>query len=283
MIVKEKAIEKENIRKESTQTIGESKSFFTINYTNFAKGVAVLILLFHHLGIEPGLNFFNNSAIGYNIALQCKVCVSIFVILSGYGLNTSFNSKVKEDKCGLKSIKFTLKHLFKLLMNYWIIYLIFVSIGHFTGLRTINEVYGLNSLYSNIFFDFFGLADFAKTPIYNVTWWFMSLIIIFYILFPFLKLLLKKAPTLYILVIFVLGKIVTFEYYPAFNTYILSFGLGMLLSEYLVFDRIRKLQKNRIETIIASIILLIIGFYTRYKFGELYDTLAAFSVIVFCN
>lgn len=260
----------------------EKNSFFTKQYTNIAKGVAVLLLLFHHLGLNPELNLFNPNDILYKLAEQCKVCVAIFIILSGYGLNASFNKKINEKPYCVKTIKFSIRHLFKLMLSYWIIFSIFVLFGHFTGMRNINEIYG-ESLLKNIFIDFLGVADFFKTPTYNATWWFMSLIIILYIIFPILKILLKRVPVLLILSTLCITQFNLFGFYPNLNTYLFAFCLGMFLSEFFVFDKIKNIHKTKVEEIISAIIILILGLYTRYKLGGVFDTFAAFSIICFCN
>jgi uncharacterized membrane protein len=52
-----------------------------------AKGIAILLLLFHHLGLDDELGIFANHNFLTGLAAISKVCVSIFVILSAYGLN----------------------------------------------------------------------------------------------------------------------------------------------------------------------------------------------------
>ena len=89
---------------------------FSKNSTNIVKGVAILILLFHHLGISPDLSVFDTSSKLFLLALQCKVCVSIFVILSGYGLYFSFENNQILGFGG--NIKFTFRHLKKLYFIY---------------------------------------------------------------------------------------------------------------------------------------------------------------------
>ena len=75
--------EKQNNEQTATK---KNESFFTNQYTNISKGIALLLLLFHYLGLNPELHLFSTSGIANVIAEQCKVCVAIFLILSGYGL-----------------------------------------------------------------------------------------------------------------------------------------------------------------------------------------------------
>lgn len=86
---------------------------FTQKKTNLCKGVAILIMLFHHLFFRKELwplyvhklKLGEMSLIGY-IASQGKICVAIFILLSAYVLTYSikkYNSlvsgggKVRQD------------------------------------------------------------------------------------------------------------------------------------------------------------------------------------------
>ena len=272
--------EKQNNEQTATK---KNESFFTNQYTNISKGIALLLLLFHYLGLNPELHLFSTSGIANVIAEQCKVCVAIFLILSGYGLNASFNKKMKEKSYCFGIIKFSLKNLLKLMFNFWIIFGIFICFGHFTGIRQINSVYGSESLVKNLFIDFLGLADLFKTPTYNATWWFMSLIIILYIIFPILKTFLKKTPLVFILIAFCISKFGLFRFYTTLNIYLFAFCLGMFVSEFFIFDKIKNMHATKIQEMFSAIIVLFIGLYTRYKLGGEFDTFAAFSIIFFGN
>ena len=76
-----------------------NKDYFDIRQTNIAKGVAILLLLWHHLFFND-LNIyerFSSVFLFHGIPIECKfadfcnVCVSMFVFLSGYGISKSWN------------------------------------------------------------------------------------------------------------------------------------------------------------------------------------------------
>ena len=76
-------------------------STFTKEHTQIAKGVAILMMLYHHLYIIPeriNNNFFSliDQVIPNaqsTIAVFCKLCVCIYVFLSGYGLYHSLKKQ----------------------------------------------------------------------------------------------------------------------------------------------------------------------------------------------
>lgn len=274
----------ENVKSLTSKEIKDNtKSFFTAKYTNMCKGIAILIMLMHHVGLDPTLSALSNSEFFHQLFSQGKVCVAIYLILSGYGLYIS------SDKKNIKGIKnsfvFTGKHLAKLMLNFWLIFIIFVSYGTFSGRRPL-IIYGSN-IQKNMFIDFLGMADFFQSPTYNVTWWFMSLIIILYVAFPIMKWILKKSPILFTIIMFwiMLFRPIPIKTYGLMlNAYIAPFGFGMIFAKYKLFDKIRELNKSKIEEVLLTIIFLIISICLRWKYGALlYDSVLAFAIILFCN
>lgn len=266
-----------------TPSNNNTESFFTNKHTNIAKGVAILLMLIHHIGLDPIMSELPTSPFFYKLFDQGKVCVSIFLILSGYGLCISSDRK-KADNIKELCI-FSVKHLIKLMLNFWLIFIIAVTYGTISGKRPLT-IYGTN-IGKNMLIDFLGLANLFETPTYNATWWFMSLIIVLYIIFPIMKLVLRKSPILFTIIIFwvtIFRPIPLEDHVLLMNDYLIAFGLGMLFAEFKLFDKIRKLNKSKVEEIILTILFLMFGISLRWKFGRiLYDAVCALSIIFFCN
>lgn len=69
-----------------------NKKTFNKNVTSQMKAIAFLMMLAHHLWREPEFGMFEPIAYGnilISIGLMCKICVGIFMFLSGYGLMAS--------------------------------------------------------------------------------------------------------------------------------------------------------------------------------------------------
>lgn len=68
---------------------------FDKRVTNICKGIAVILMLIHH--IFPGMTGYGlklaNTWVLPQVAILGKVCVSIFLVLSGYGLYESYKTK----------------------------------------------------------------------------------------------------------------------------------------------------------------------------------------------
>ncbi len=200
---------------------------FNIDSTNACKGVALVLLLWHHL-------FYKHPEFGFitvEFALLSKVCVAIFLILSGYGLSES----VKSKNIGL--FAFYKKRLVALYCNYWFIALVFVPIGILFMDRSFQDVF-TNHAYIKFIIQMTGMHRFAYSEHgYNATWWYMSVIIPLTILFPFIYDLTKKYGVVILIFCFVI-LLPNRSLLPVINTWLLPFVLGIYFS-----------QKNYIITI----------------------------------
>lgn len=147
---------------------------FNLETTNIAKGFAVLLLLLHHL-------FYKHPEYGdwlYIVAIKSKVCVSLFVLLSGYGLAASYKM---QSWCEWYGKRYT-----KLYMNYWFIMLIFIPVSWIAFGNSVYDVFPGDRIQAWLKF----LSQIAGTHMFyggfgfNATWWFISAIIVLYLLFP---------------------------------------------------------------------------------------------------
>lgn len=243
----------------------------TKNDTFFLKGVAVILLLIHHLFyINSGLYddfYICGQPLVQTIGVVSKVCVSIFVFLSGYGL-------VRSNSVGHFSVfSFYVKGLTKLYANYWLIYLLFVPVG----ILFFNRMVYRTPLDAGI--DIMGFARSFKTPTYNPTWWFYSCILPLYLLFPLLRGFLSKKK--YAALLWAGG--IAVMYVPALfllepiRIYLLSFIVGMLFAHYNLLTYISSIRF--FDNFFIWIVFLLCAIYWRqygsFMIGEYFDLILA--------
>lgn len=207
-----------------------NKSTLTIQDTNVLKGLAICLMLVHHLfWIQNGL--FDDIQLGNHylvneIGKMAKVCVAIFVFLSGYGLIIQ-----AEKKGGLGSLKEWYVHRFKkLFLNYWFIWIVFVPISYFCFGMTFQNAYQTNIGW-HLLTDIMGIHSLVFKDIYcyNPTWWFYSCIIVLYLLFPMMyKLMKQDALTLLLLTLII--SFLPIPFIDVIKFYIVAFVLGMWMA-----------------------------------------------------
>lgn len=263
---------------------------FNYNDTQVLKGIAIIVVFLCHLFLrsEPAWAWFDYAwTIDDKPWITAfmkngKVCVDIFVICTGFGLNESFNRQWRESKGYLlTSIKFVIKHLLKLMLGFWLIYIMFFSIGISIGKVEFQAVYGIgNEGIKAFIIDFLGLRDILyelfHTGTLNVTWWYMSAIIIYYMLFPVFKWIMKRMLFLPFLLCVFINVLAPYSTYRQMSTgvffFLAAFCLGMLSSEMKLFDKIKglkiKYSYKCIYSVLFAVSMYIFSYYDRFN-GEL--------------
>lgn len=239
---------------------------FDKRQTNIAKGIAVLFLLWHHLffyipdGADAFITIFSIRGIAIEtiVSAYLRVCVAMFLFLSGYGLYKSWeknNSKdvryVRKKQFFISQLLFVKKHILKLLIGFCFIYILFVPLSIWFG-QPFWEVYG-NPFIGLL--DFLGIADLVGTATMNQSWWFMSLIIVLYILFPILVGIMKKIPELMLalaLIILIIGSLNLDFGVIKYKEYYLPFVFGMYFARRDVFE----LLYNKCNYIIKKVAII---------------------------
>lgn len=258
---------------------------YTKNHTLCTKGIAVLMLCWHHLfwhNVDLPMDLSNTYYMDV-LTVITKVCVATFTILSGYGISESYRRK------GGGTFRFAIQHVWKLLKNFWWVYVpafVLSFAFHFQG--TPLEIYGGGILgVRNFLLDFFGVRALIYSPTLNNTWWYIEAALVFYMLYPVLLYLVKKLPVILLIVtsipvILASGGVI---WEPLITTdrelfYIMPFVIGMLFSEYHVLNRIVAYSEKRRWIFAAgAIIFCITSALLRTMAPMITDVIYAISII----
>jgi surface polysaccharide O-acyltransferase-like enzyme len=193
---------------------------FTKKDITILKGVAIMFMLLLHLFTRKEVNglyetFFviNGVPAIYYIGLFGDACVPIYCFASGYGLFVSMN------KAGNSILSRNFTRLFKLLINYWIVLVIFVGLGFFIGNP---EVFPGSPV--EFLLNFFVLSN-----SYNGAWWFVQTYIILVLTVPFLFKIIKKYNSINILLF---TGIIYFVSYVQRIKHMIDFGDNMAINMF---------------------------------------------------
>ena len=244
---------------------------FSKNDSMCLKGLAIVLLMCIHCFGSPSryagyeFNFWPLSeALYVDLAYYCKICVSIFAFISGYGLYLSAKNKV-EDLTVIN--KWTVSRVIKTLSGFWYWYIIcFVVIFFYNGLP--KRIYfddGLvrGSVYMLI--DFLGLGELFDTPVLSGSWWYMSAAVVYITLMPLVVRWTKKWGWFSLLAAIVIIPRILFnsDFFGASNifTFFLPVYFGALFAEFKIFEKIENfaIVNNKI---LNEILLLGLGVVT---------------------
>ena len=201
--------------------------------TTELKGISVLLLLVHHYFYD----FKGTDGILMDYIVDySKICVTLFVFLSGYGLYKSY----KNSNC--KYFQFTASRIKKVMVRYQMVFILFALIGTVSGLRTLEQAYGTSNVFLKMFVEFAGLRNYFLHALgdfaYNVTWWFIPMLLLLYVLFVPLVKVLEKHGLKALLGIWIICKLVIPITCPSVvrnmlsSHYVFAFAAAIFLSIY---------------------------------------------------
>lgn len=227
--------------------------------TTTIKGIAILCMLWHHL-------FLNCYDYGHIIQLSGaagKICVALFLFLSGYGLTITFRKRVHNhtelfSKDGVKCTLQFLLHRFKnFYLSYWPMMVAVILLGVVCGYSLSHAYPNLNP-WKRLLIDAAGYNGWQS---YLNTWWFNKLIIQIWLLFPFLYLLLSNK-RLAILGGIGLIAVEQFQLIPVFcfiEGGVFTFFIGMVAARYTL--RISRTPIYHILAVLALVGLMLCWHY----------------------
>lgn len=257
------------------------------------KGIAVLMMLFHHL-FRDGLEAHERFDIIYfpfpeinmiNIATVFKICVGMFAFVSGYGLYLD----LKKSRPAIS--KWVLVREVKVLSSFWPVVICVWIFGQLVGHHPQDTYFtGGGYLYTgpvNMLAEFFGCARLFGTPTLNSEWWYMSAAVIYVAMAPLIVRNEDKVMPILALIV-ALPRVLGIGFLGGINAYpfIFVFLLGMICAKVHFFDRIAA-RRHRLLRILIEAVLVLIGykFYRKIPistFWEFQYGIYPLIVIVFC-
>jgi len=166
---------------------------FSKDCTLAIKGIAIILLLWHHL-FWKNYTMVQSFSIGeVNLlafsAQASNLCVSLFFLLSAYGLTVTYkkwNAQKKSD------FSFIADRYISLLAGFVLICVFGYVSGAFLDRNLIDIYGGTAKSFFLVPIDMLGLARLFDVETFNPTWWYMSLAAILIFVFPVAYKYIKK-------------------------------------------------------------------------------------------
>ena len=239
---------------------------FTKEDTNRVKGIAILLLIFHHMyrtlgdvSLMAGTTFFLTDE-DLTIVANCfRVCVYIFAFLSAFGMSAGC-----KEKDGL--IKNYAYRLWRLLAPYWFT-LILCNLIYIVAMQKFayaNPLYFLGDVIPVL--DIFRHSD----DMFNGVFWYMNFTLIVVVMLPILHFLTKKFkfwPFLVTMLIYrFIPKVIISPLGGDYLSYVFVVELGVLFQQYDVLGKVKTafLKFNGVVKGVCLIGLLVIAALCPY-------------------
>ena len=213
-------------------------------------------MLWHHL-------FLNSTGYGtltHSLALFFKVCVALFLFVSGYGLTKQYGNL--DHRNARTTIKLLLRRFTNFFLSYWFCFAIVVLIGNLCG-YTFQDAYpATRNTLKCFILDVFGQMGYDS---YLKPWWFNKMIIQLYLVFPLLYIVIynRYSALIGLFAFFALqlyAKNIPGHLFFVIEGGLPAFYLGMVSARYQIVPKIRKKNWKRIVPLFSILIVVVLAF-----------------------
>ena len=266
-------------------------TFLTKEETKMVKGIAILLMMIHHLWGFP--DRIAGGSLNYMITLFQtplilsmggfgKICVSFFFFLGGYGVYHSFYKKPFKPISKLKN----------LYIAYWKVFVIFVPIGYFFCSN--QPAYCEDAIIYSRFADFSWsncVANFlGLSSSINEEWWFLLSYVIAILTFPIIRSIAERFSFKVNFLLIVAGSVLITNVFPAISNiesigilnnntlytllfyqsvpYVTCFWMGVVSAKDGVLNRLSEdLKELNLLNPVFDLLVWAIAFYMRQFAG----------------
>lgn len=255
------------------------------------KGVAILLMIYHHLFVLAGEGMYGDSILFLNtkpvtiMAYFGKICVGLFAFISGYAIRRAFFIiREKTNKEDVRSFiileyKYAISHIIRLYLYYWLVLIIFVPMLTLLG-KISPEALHCNNILSNLL---------CINTDYDGSVWYISFYLVMLLIAPMMDLFFTKSlgkrytkKKMKVLTLGLVAAIVVIALaiYKEKNilaglrdvislikpSFALCFISGYLFSRYEIYELIHKVLLQRLNGVLSLILglfLILITFTIR--------------------
>ena len=236
------------------------------------KGIAIILMLFHHLFRIPDLYkgyeiiwFPLSENLVVSLADMSKICVALFVFISGYGMALKMKKSAK--------VKFA-DQLINLISRFILLFIPIMIAGQFINQRPQNFYLSGNLFEGGVYLivDMLGLSNLLGLTPYYGAYLYISAAIVFIIISPIIYSLIKSKGGFFVLsIIVILPRLLGIGYIPgnAIYPFLFSLALGCIFADKNYMEKvlnwypIKSANKwiNNLILLFLGILCLIVSYY----------------------
>ena len=258
-----------------------TEATFSKTDTLRVKGLAIVLMVIHHCFLGPEryeghvVDFAPLSEPVFNaIALSFKICVAIFVFLTGYGITLSYRAKFPDyDFKARQSERLIARRLISLIGGFLVVFVLAQLYGLFVVHDgRFSQLYGHGIpavLYVAI--DALGLAELFGTPTLLATFWYMSLAILLVFLIPLMLRLYARYGMSTVLVLALLFRVClppTSDNHMAYlPNYLFCLTMGIWSADKNLIVRVARKRfsgNEAADRVITCLLLMLTGMVSLY-------------------
>ena len=205
--------------------------------------------------------------------------MSIFAIMSGYGIYLSLNKKTNK-------LKYIIKKIVIIYISYWMTMIVYYLFYLKSG--TLGSVYGKTNTVVYVIKDLLGMCNEGiVTPTINKPTWFIGTVVIFYIIAPILVLVVNKIRQYDVLllalsfipwILFLFGIRIG-ETTDSTLYYLVAFVLGIILAKHHLLDTTVSMIKKP-WFVVVVVLATLLTMVARILSGIVLDAVFATSLIL---
>ena len=227
----------------------------TTRDTLFIKGLAILLLVFHH-------NLLTSDYI-YTLQRNLRIVVWIYLFITAYGFASQLEKTQPKDY-----LKFTIKRLALLYVPLWICYIVIILLNLIVDFEAVISYY-LHPPYIWII-DFFNLSSYFGTPTFLGSWY-INLLVLLIVLFPGLYFIVSKLKWFslipFLLIVWCFKWKIYYTFGGYLDEYLLIVIIGILFYKYKVFSFCPKIIGFwRMPLIALSVMLFLAAMCLRNEY-----------------
>lgn len=234
---------------------------FSKDDTLLMKGFAIIFLCCYHCfsdysrlsGVD--VNFFPLSQkTGIYISESLNLCVGMFAFLSVYGMTLTLKGKKIDLALSIKEkLQFVTGRYIGLIGGFLIPFFFCHIVSAILSYDPYGE--GVVNHVCNFILDMLGVSKFFDTPLMTETWWYMSLAVLFIIVFPFVIDIYRKYSVL-IIPLVAAFLLLSVDHIENMNRWLFIIPLGVCFADLDWFQKLYQwIRKNSKTSWIKRIVI----------------------------